>query len=112
MKYPLSMVGLVLGLFVSFPILANQDQLPYHDHPHMWSGGWHGGFFGPLMMIAFFVMLAIVIVLLVRWLVGTGRGASPHSGAGRTAMQILEERFAKGEIDRDEFEERRSVLKG
>jgi putative membrane protein len=33
-----------------------------------------------------------------------------HAPPGRTPIDILKERFARGEIDKDEFEERRRVL--
>lgn len=70
--------------------------------------GWSGMLFGPLMMILFIAVVVAIVVLIVRWLGGsraTGSGA-----AARTAVDILEERYARGEIDRDEFEERRRVL--
>jgi putative membrane protein len=50
-----------------------------------------------------------VVVLVVRWLGGAG-----GSGAGarpKAALDILEERFARGEIDKDEFEARRQALR-
>ena len=47
------------------------------------------------------------VVLLMRWL---GAGAHAATPAGKNALDILEERFARGEIDKDEFEERRRVL--
>lgn len=34
----------------------------------------------------------------------------PGSDTRETALEILEKRFAKGEIEREEFEERRSIL--
>ncbi len=68
--------------------------------------GWGGMVFGPIMMI----VVLILIVLVVRWLVESGRGGGSHNPPGQTPLDILEERFAKGEIDKDEFEERQRVL--
>lgn len=77
--------------------------------PHMWhGGGWM--FFGPLMMIVFIAVIVVVVVLIVRWLGGTGPGQAPHSPPAGTPLDILKERFARGQIDKDEFEERRRVL--
>lgn len=84
-----------------------------------WGPGmmWDGGgmlhmFFGFLMMLLFLAILVGLVVLVVRWL-----GTSEHSpfrhgsGAGhRSALDILKERLAKGEIDVAEFEERRRAL--
>jgi putative membrane protein len=83
---------------------------PYGDHPHMGAWGWGGMMFGPIMMIVFIAVVVVVVVLLVRWLGGPGHGVALHSAPGKTPLDILKERFAKGEIDREEFEERRRVL--
>lgn len=72
----------------------------------MWHGGW---FFGPIMMVLFLAVIVGVIVLLVRWLNGTGTTPSKPRQEER-ALDILKERFARGEIDKDEFEERRSII--
>jgi putative membrane protein len=67
--------------------------------------------FGPLFML---LVLALVIggaVLLVRWLAGPGSGTAPHQPPpNRTALDVLRERYARGEIDKEEFEERHQVL--
>ena len=77
-----------------------------HDWGYGWS--WGGGmFFGPLFMIAGPVLLIVLVVLLVRWL--SGDRDIPRERI-RTAREILDERFAKGEIKRDEYEERRKAL--
>lgn len=71
---------------------------------------WFGGWWMALWMLLFWAGLILLVVWAVRAVSGEGRGAN---GAGRSnALRILEERFARGEIDRDEFEERRSVLAG
>lgn len=110
LKYTSAMVGMVAGLAASSSAIAQQAQVPNYG-PHMWSGGWHGWFIGPIMMIVFIAIAVVVIVLLVRWLGGTSHGAAlqPHATVN-TPLNILKERFAKGEIDKEEFEERRRVL--
>ena len=80
--------------------------------PHMMWGGWLHMFFGFLMMLLFLGVLVGLIVLVVRWL-----GSSEHSPfrhvprqAERSALDILKERLARGEIDVAEYEERRRAL--
>jgi putative membrane protein len=46
----------------------------------------------------------------VRWLGGSSPTATPHQPPTRTPLDILKERFAHGEIDKEEFEERRRIL--
>ncbi len=76
-----------------------------YGHGHMMGGGW---IFGPVMMILFVAVIVAVVVLVIRWLGGVGGGPGPRPKA---ALDILEERFARGEIDQDEFEQRGQVLR-
>ena len=76
---------------------------------HMWDGGaWM--FFGPLMMLVFIAAIVVAVVFLVRWLGASGHGMASHTPPGKTPVDILKERFARGEIDKEEFEERRRAL--
>jgi len=59
-----------------------------------------------LGMILVWVLLIGLAVLIVRAVAG----GSWRSGGGKSARQILDERFARGEIDRREYEERRHML--
>ena len=70
------------------------------DHHMMWSGG-YGMIFGPLFMTIFLAVLVGAAVLFARWIAGPGPA---------TPLDILKERYARGEIDKTEFEDRRKTL--
>ena len=77
-------------------------------HPMMW--GW--GAWGLGMMVMMFLFWALVIAGLVvgiRWLVRQSDEARGGHSADR-ALQILRERYARGEIGKEEFEARRRDL--
>jgi putative membrane protein len=78
-----------------------------------WNNGWGGGaWFGfALMHMLFWVLLIACVVMLVRW-GGGGRGRNLPRPDDSRALDILRERYARGEIDKQEYEERRQVLKG
>lgn len=85
---------------------------PMYGYGHMWGGGWgwHPGMvIGPIVMLLALVGIVALIVWLVR---GLGDGAHRHGGSGRRALDILEERLARGEIGKEEFEEKRRLLRG
>lgn len=75
----------------------------------MWDGGWNGwggALVMTLMMLVFWGGLIWVLIYGIRNFSRSG----DRSTDDRSALRVLEERFARGEIDRDEFEERRRVL--
>ena len=63
------------------------------------------GFLGPILMILWWVLIIAAIVTLVRWL--SGRSLY---GRGANALAILKERYAKGEISKKDFNERKKEL--
>jgi putative membrane protein len=106
------MKKLFIGLAFIFLTAAASGQY-YPDHsPMMWGGGWGWGhaIFGWVMMILFWGGLILLIVLGVRWLGGNPGAQSAPPPPGKSALDILRERFARGEIDKDEFEERKRLL--
>ena len=108
-------MGLNKALLIALPATALMTvpavAQTYGNHPYMGSWGWGMMILGPIMMIVFIAVAVAVVVLLVRWLGGTaGQGGALHSPPGKMPLDILKERFAKGEIDKEEFEERRRVL--
>lgn len=67
--------------------------------------------FGPLSMILALALVVATAAVLVRWLAGPSHSVQPpHPPPQRTPLEILKERYARGEIDKAEFEERRRVL--
>jgi len=103
----------------SAPTVALAQQQPLEPYryacgPHMmhWGGGWYGVIFGPLFMILTLAVAIAVAVLVVRSLTGPRYPIQPSlpEPPPRTPLDILRERYARGEIGKDEFEERRRVL--
>ncbi|HQS02780.1 MAG TPA: SHOCT domain-containing protein [Halothiobacillus sp.] len=83
--------------------------MAFYDHWGM--GGVFGGF-GLIFMAACIAIVVLIIFAIVRALQG-GNGSSastPQGYAQNQALQILQERYARGEIDETEFNERRRVL--
>lgn len=75
----------------------------------MFGLGWGGMGWG---MLLFWALLVVAVVVLVRWLTATGSSSPdpPHNAPGPSALDILAQRYARGEIDRDEFEQKRRDL--
>ena len=60
-----------------------------------------------------FGMMALWLLVpagLVWWMLDQGRTRPMTGGSAPDALQILEQRFARGEIDAAEFETRRSTI--
>lgn len=80
----------------------------------MWSWGpngwsWEGWLLMGLAMLVFWSVVAWGIVSLVRY-TASPRPEPRDGDVHRGPQQILDERFARGEIDEDEYLERRKVL--
>ena len=69
---------------------------------NLW-GWWFGWFF----MLVWWVVIIAAIVALIKWLFG-------HNGenkiGGKSALDILKERYARGEITKEEFESKKRDL--
>ena len=62
---------------------------------------------GPLWMIVWLAVIVAVIVAVVRWLSEKGGGSDRPV---RVARDMLDERYARGEIDRDEYMKRKQDI--
>lgn len=76
-----------------------------------WNGGWGGGMlFGPLFMLLIFVLVVAGIVAIVRWIGASNAPQRSNANTSQAARDILDQRFAKGEVDADEYNARRRAL--
>ena len=112
LKFGFSII--IFSIVVSYinPVFAQwgQGYDSWHMGPGM-MGGWGTGWFGWIFMIIFWVLVIIGLILLIRWLVhNTGPRSESWNKRSSNAMEILKERYARGEIDKQEFEEKKKDL--
>ncbi|MFQ5962628.1 MAG: SHOCT domain-containing protein, partial [Candidatus Methylomirabilales bacterium] len=58
-----------------------------------------------LMMLIFWGLVIVALVLGIRWLISQGKESRPDS-----PIEILRQRYARGEIDKEEYEAKRRDL--
>ncbi len=63
---------------------------------------------GWIFMLIFWVLVIVALVYGIRWL--AGRNRAEGDGAGRAPLDTLKERYARGEITREEFEQMKKDL--
>lgn len=77
-----------------------------------WGGGWGWSIFGLVHMVLWWFLIILGIVVLAKWLFGSSSGGGSRISTEDRALAILRERYARGEIDKTEFEARKRDLTG
>ena len=67
-------------------------------------GNWGMGWFGMIFMMIFWVLVIVGLVFLIKWLIQASSSGKAAQQTGHRAVEILKERYARGEIDKAEFE--------
>jgi putative membrane protein len=111
------------SIVVMQPLEAlSQTQPPAAPQPPQWYGpgpwwmwgdgyGWQYWWICPLMMLFMIVVFAAIFFTVRRSSSsGSHHWEPPWRGSSHSALQILSERFARGEIQRDEYEEKRAAI--
>lgn len=99
------LVSGVVSLASTLPALADAPGGAGNEYGHMM--GWGHGYAGPFLMLFWLVVLVAAVVLVIRLLDGRSGAAG-----GSSALATLDERFARGEIDAEEYQARKKLLKG
>ena len=82
------------------------DPMTWMAGPMSWMwGGWGIGMM--LITLGFWAVVIAGIVLGIRWLVSQGQGSSRPDAA----LEVLRQRYARGEVNREEFEARNRDLR-
>lgn len=127
MKTKLSMLLTAVCVTVFYPSFTLAQSTPPNGPPpwdwpgpgHMWGGGWgFGWIFFPLIML-FMIVVFVAIFLLGHRMFGGHhyRGRPWHmmdahspNDPTYTALQLLNERYAKGEIQKGEYQEKKAAI--
>ncbi|MDP2855839.1 MAG: SHOCT domain-containing protein, partial [bacterium] len=100
--------GVILALILAAPLLWGGQGYGYGMMGPWMMGGFGGTWFMPILMIVFWGLIIWGIVALVR---GAGwAGCGSHSAPSDSALDVLKSRYARGEIGKEEFEEKKKDL--
>jgi len=104
MKHKITATLALAASAIGNAAIAQQDtEKPWSYGDMMWGGGF--GIGGGIMMVLFWGAIIVLIVVAVRALSNSGPSTREPD-----AMDVLKQRFARGEIDEDEFERRKKTL--
>ena len=82
----------------------------WYDWDHMTGWGWAATTLASLLFLALLGLVAWLVVAVVRR-PGDGPPRAAHTGEQDTAERLLADRFARGEIDEDEYRRRLTTLR-
>jgi putative membrane protein len=98
------LIGVLTGWSTPMAALAQERSYEWGWGMHpMWWGAW--GFGMMLLMLLFWVLVIVGLVIGIRWLLGQGKESRSDS-----ALEVLRQRYARGEINKEEFEARKRDL--
>ncbi len=107
-------IGLISAFTVLFASvgsgLAEWRGYGGHMGPGMMGWGYGTGWIWHIIMVAFWIAVIVGIIFLIRWLVISTSTGGRAARSEDSALEILKRRYARGEINKEEFEEKKKDL--
>jgi putative membrane protein len=94
----------ILGLYPISSAFAQQGRYDGSGMGPGMMGGWGMGWFGGIFMVVFWILILVGLVSGIRWLLQATSKKEDSGQPGSRAIDILKERYARGEIDKAQFE--------
>jgi putative membrane protein len=119
-KWGLILIGVALALVITVPLfigglwgwqgfgMMGRGMMGGYGNNGSY-GAYGGGWLVAIIMIVFWALIISGIVVLIVG-IARGRGTGLMSGSTNSALEILKQRYAKGEISKQEFEEKKKDL--
>lgn len=83
----------------------------YGMYDHGWVWGGNGGMFvGGILMALIWLVPLLAVIALFKYLFGARRGSEPSPQPPSSALDILKNAYARGEIGRDEYLQKRDDI--
>jgi putative membrane protein len=104
---------LIFGLSLSsLPIeaLAQGRGYGWRMGPGMMGWGYGMGWFGMILMGLFWIAIIVGIIFLIRWFFVSAGTKNYRADSEDSALEILKKRYARGEINKEEFEQKKGHL--
>ena len=76
-----------------------------------WGHGWGHGWFGGIPMLLFWILVFMLLATVMRWAFSSSAEGREGVMGSNDPLKILKRRYARGEIEKIEFEERRRELR-
>ena len=100
----------IVGLYPISSVFAQQGRYGGWQMGPGMMGSWGMGWFGGIFMVVFWILILVGVVFGIRWLLQANSKKGDSGQRGSQAIDILKERYARGEIDKAQFEAVKSDL--
>jgi len=102
---------MIIDYLYSNPAMAQSGRYNDWNMGPWMMGNWGMGWFGMIFMMIFWILIIVGGIFLIKWLIQTtSKKGTSYPADSSEALNILKERYARGEITREEFEQMKKTI--